>query len=146
MLTSKSHALRRTFEILPLKNDSKSSMLFSVVFLEFYFMSRKQIDEHSLQVLEFAQVRRILASFAASSLGEKAAVELYPSLDYDWIVKRQAETSELKKLLEKDIAIPLAGLRDIGPLIEHCGRGRTVFEPGELLQICDTLGASGRIR
>lgn len=109
-------------------------------------MARKQIDEHSLQVLEFEQVRRILASFAASSLGEKAASELYPSLDYDWIVKRQEETTELKMLLEKQIAIPLAGLRDIEPLIENCGRGRTVFEPGELLHISDTLAASGRIK
>jgi DNA mismatch repair protein MutS2 len=109
-------------------------------------MARKQIDEHSLHVLEFDQVRRILSSFAASSLGERAAAELYPSLDYDWIVNRQVETTEMKMLLEKQVAIPLAGLRDIEPLIESCSRGRTVFEPGELLNISDTLAASGRIK
>ena len=52
----------------------------------------------------------------------------------------------LKGLLEKQIAIPLAGLRDIAPLVEHYGRGRTVFEPGELLRISETLAACGTIR
>ncbi|MHC4645572.1 MAG: endonuclease MutS2 [Planctomycetota bacterium] len=109
-------------------------------------MAQKRIDEHTLKVLEFDQVRQILASFASSGLGKDAAAALYPSLDSDWINERIAETTELKNLLERGVAIPLAGLRDIGELIRGFGHGRTVFEPAQLLQIADTLAASVRIK
>ena len=109
-------------------------------------MTQRRIDEHSLEVLEFEQVRRILASFASSSLGKDAAGALYPSLDAEWIGRRIAETTELKSLLERGVAIPLAGLSDIGTVITDYGRGKTVFEPAQLLQIAAALAACGRVK
>ncbi|MHC4572615.1 MAG: endonuclease MutS2 [Planctomycetota bacterium] len=109
-------------------------------------MDRRRIDEHTLKVLEFDEVREILASFASSALGKEAATALYPSVDAYWVAGRLAETSEMKGLLERGIRIPLAGLRDIRGLIKQFGRKRTVFEPSELLEISDTLGASGRLK
>ena len=109
-------------------------------------MARKTIDDHTLDVLEFGQVRGVLASFASSKLGRDAAEALYPSLDIDWIARRIAETTELKSLLEQGIKVPLAGLRDIRTLLEHYGRKQTVFEPGQLLEISDTLRAGGHLK
>ena len=109
-------------------------------------MARKRIDEHTLRVLEFDEIRQILASFASSTLGRDAAKALYPSVDASWVNERMSETSELKGLLERGIRIPLAGLRDIGDLLRQFGKKRTVFEPGELLEISDTLTASGRLK
>ena len=109
-------------------------------------MARKRIDDHTLDVLEFGQVRSVLASFASSKLGKDAAEALYPSLDADWIAKRIAETTELKRLLEQGIRVPLAGLRDIRTLLEHYGRKQTIFEPGQLLEISDTLRAGGHLK
>ncbi|MHC4154562.1 MAG: endonuclease MutS2 [Planctomycetota bacterium] len=109
-------------------------------------MARKRIDEHTLRVLEFDEVRQILASFASSTLGRDAAKALYPSVDASWVNERMSETSELKGLLERGIRIPLAGLRDIRDLLTQFGKKRTVFEPGELLEISDTLTASGRLK
>ncbi|MHC4622917.1 MAG: endonuclease MutS2 [Planctomycetota bacterium] len=109
-------------------------------------MARRRIDEHTLKVLEFDGVREVLASFASSGLGKEAALALYPSVDPQWIGARIAETSELKGLLERGVRIPLAGLRDIRALLKQFGRKRSVFEPGELLEIGDTLAASGRLK
>ncbi|MHC4060570.1 MAG: endonuclease MutS2 [Planctomycetota bacterium] len=109
-------------------------------------MARKRIDEHTLKVLEFKEVREILASFASSELGKEAARALYPSVEEGWVIERIAETSELKGLLERGIRIPLAGLRDIRGLLKQFGQKRTVFEPGELLEISDTLAAGGRLK
>jgi DNA mismatch repair protein MutS2 len=109
-------------------------------------MRQRRIDEHSLSVLEFEQLRRILSSFASSSLGREAAMELYPSLDEQWIRWRIAETTELKQLLEKAVQVPLAGLHDIGGLLQEYGKKRSVFEPAELLTIADTLRASGCVK
>jgi DNA mismatch repair protein MutS2 len=133
--------------ILRLKNGGKSVKLFKVnLFRGISLVARKRIDEHSLQVLEFDQVRRILAAYASSSLGRRAALELYPSVDLDWVTCRMAEMTELKGLLDRQVALPLAGLRDIGELIREYGRGKTVFEPSQLLEIADTLSASGTVK
>ncbi len=113
---------------------------------KFLPMGLRRIDEHTLGVLEFDEVRKTLASFASSALGRDAAMGLYPSLDAGWVAGRMAETSELKALLEEGVRIPLAGLRDIGSLIRGFGKKRTVFEPEELLEISDTLAASGRLK
>ena len=109
-------------------------------------MTRNHIDTHTLKVLEFEQVCQTLASFAASRLGKQAAALLYPSVEADWIIKRITETTEMKGLLERNVSIPLGGIRDIQPLLESFTKGKTVFEPAELLDISETLAASGRLK
>jgi DNA mismatch repair protein MutS2 len=109
-------------------------------------MARKQIDEHSLGVLEFDAVRGILGSFAASDLGRDAAASLYPSVDLRWARMRMAETSELRAVLDRGERVPMAGLRDIRAVLKQFGKKETVFEPEQLLEIADTLAASGRLR
>ncbi len=109
-------------------------------------MARKRIDEHTLAVLEFDAVREILASFAASDLGRDAARTLYPSVDRRWVQVRIAETSELRLVLDRGERVPLAGLRDIRPVLKEFGQKGTVFEPDQLINIADTLAASARLR
>jgi len=109
-------------------------------------MAGKRIDEHTLEVLEFEEIRRTLASYAASDLGKDAAHGLYPSVDLRWAAARMAETTELTKVLDRGERVPMAGLRDIRPLLKEFGKKQTVFEPAELLEIADTLAASGRLR
>jgi DNA mismatch repair protein MutS2 len=109
-------------------------------------MTRRQIDEHTLGVLEFQAVRGILASFAASDLGRDAAGRLYPSVDPRWARTRIAETSEMKTVLDRGERVPMAGLKDIRSLLKEFGKKETVFEPAQLLEIADTLAASGRLR
>lgn len=109
-------------------------------------MGRKQIDQHSLTVLEFGAVVAALGSFAASDLGRDAARSLYPSIDPRWTKLRIAETTELRLVLDRGERIPMAGLRDIRPLLKGFGKKETVFEPEQLLEISDVLAASGRLR
>jgi len=109
-------------------------------------MAKKRIDEHTLKVLEFEPVLAILASFASSGLGRNAAMQIYPSLDGEWINARMAQTTEMKNLLQRNISIPLAGLKDIGPLLTEFGKAKSVFEPGQLLEIAETLTACATIK
>ena len=109
-------------------------------------MAGRRIDEHTLRVLEFEDVKNILASFAASDLGRDAARALYPSVDLRWAKARLAETTELTAVLERGERVPMAGLRDIRLLLKEFGKKQTVLEPAELLEISDTLAASGRLR
>ncbi len=109
-------------------------------------MAGKRIDEHTLDVLEFETIRSLLASYAASDLGREAARGLYPSVDARWAAARIAETTELAKVLDRGERVPMAGLRDIRPTLKEFGKKQTVFEPADLLEIADTLAASGRLR
>lgn len=109
-------------------------------------MAGKRIDEHTLRVLEFEEVTGILASYAASDLGKGAARGLYPSVDVRWAAARMAETTELTKVLDRGERVPMTGLKDIGPILREFGKKQTVFEPPELLEIADTLAASGTLR
>jgi len=109
-------------------------------------MAGKRIDEHTLKVLEFEEVKTILASYAASDLGRDAARRLYPSVDVRWARTRVAETTELTKVLNRGERVPMAGLRDIRPVLKEFGKKQTVLEPEQLLEISDTLAASGRLR
>jgi DNA mismatch repair protein MutS2 len=109
-------------------------------------MTQTRIHDHALQVLEFDLILKMLAGFAASDLGKQAARSLYPSTNRQWIRQRLAETSEMKTLLQQGVRIPLSGLRDIGKIIQGLGQKQTVFNPEELLDICDTLAASRRLK
>ena len=59
---------------------------------------------------------------------------------------RIAETTELTSVLDRGERVPMAGLRDIRPVLKEFGKKQTVLEPAELLEISDTLAASGRLR
>jgi len=109
-------------------------------------MAGKRIDEHTLRVLEFEEIRNILASHAASDLGRASARVLYPSVDARWTAARMAETTELAKVLDRGERVPMAGLKDIRPILKEFGKKQSVFEPVELVEIADTLAASGRLR
>lgn len=109
-------------------------------------MAGKRIDEHTLRVLEFEEIRTLLASYAASDLGKDSARGLYPSVDARWAAARVAETTELTKVLDRGERVPMAGLKDIRPILKEFGKKQSVFEPVELVEIADTLAASGRLR
>jgi DNA mismatch repair protein MutS2 len=109
-------------------------------------MTRRQIDEHTIGVLEFDAIRKILATYAASDLGRDAAGRLYPSTDPRWAKTRIAETTEMRAVLDRGERVPMAGLRDIRPMLKEFGKKETVFEPPQLLEIADTLTASSRLR
>lgn len=109
-------------------------------------MSKHQIHTHTLEILEYRTILEILSRYASSELGRQAALDLYPSTSKHWIQQRLAQTSELKALLDRGERIPLAGLCDLNTLFAHFGKKQTLFEPDELLQICDTLATSARLK
>ncbi|MFC1763613.1 hypothetical protein ACFL6U_16235, partial [Planctomycetota bacterium] len=105
-------------------------------------MSAKRIDDHALQVLEFDRVLNLLGSFARTELGKEAARALYPSTKVEWIQRRH--TGDIT--VGSRESVPLAGIRNIRPLIGNLGRQQTLFEPEQLLDIADTLSAATRLK
>ena len=104
-----------------------------------------RIDEHTLGVLEFPAVLRLLASYAASDLGRREALALQPTVDMQWIKRRIAETTELRGILQRHIRVPLSGIKDVTEVLVRSGGG-VALEPEALLDICDTLLASETLK
>ncbi|MBI9015784.1 MAG: hypothetical protein JEZ07_00850 [Phycisphaerae bacterium] len=101
-----------------------------------------KIEEHSLKVLEFGAVKKLLANFATSDPGRIAVMGLYPSADANWVKGRLAETSQLRKLLEQSVRVPMKGIRDLNLIIDRVGKSKSVLEAADLLKIAETLEAA----
>jgi DNA mismatch repair protein MutS2 len=102
------------------------------------------MDAHTLELLEFDKVRRILASYASSSLGKELALQVEPTTDLTAILTEQGLVTETVWALELEQAPPLGGLRDVRLLARRAAIG-SMLTAEELLDVAATLGATGDI-
>lgn len=103
------------------------------------------MDAHALAVLEFAQVRALLAEGAASALGLEAVAALEPVVEGELVALRQRRTSEARRVLDEGQDIPLGGLHDVRGEVAEAALGRTVDPPG-LLQVAETARCIETVR
>ncbi|MBM3497961.1 MAG: endonuclease MutS2, partial [Armatimonadetes bacterium] len=103
------------------------------------------MDNHALRVLEFEQIREMLAACCACSLGKRRARALRPSQDAAWIADRLKETTEAREAVGKHGVPPFGGLRDVTELLRKATAGR-LLEGEELLHVGDALRAARRVR
>lgn len=64
-------------------------------------------------ILEFDKIKKQLAEFASSSLGEQAILELAPATDFQVVQKTQLETEEGAKIIRLRGSAPITGLTDV---------------------------------
>jgi DNA mismatch repair protein MutS2 len=102
------------------------------------------MDTHTLELLEFAKVRALVAARAACSLGRAAAFGIEPSVLAGEIQHRQLLTSEMVEAIGSGLRPPLGGLHDIRPQVRRAQVG-AVLEPEELAQTVETLRAIGNV-
>ncbi len=103
------------------------------------------MDKKALRVLEFNKITDMLSDRAASELGRSIISELEPSTDIDTIRRAQKETSEAVSMILKKGEPVFGGLRNIEGYIKRVNVSG-VLNAGELLNICDFLRASRRLK
>lgn len=103
------------------------------------------MDQRTLRVLEYAQVKALLAREAGSTVAKERVEQLSPSSDFEVVSHLLAETSEARALLDKEKSIPLGGIHDIRESVDLAAKGG-VLEPEALLDIAATAAASRRLR
>jgi Mismatch repair ATPase (MutS family) len=96
------------------------------------------MDERTLRVLELDKVLKALADRCATELAKELVHHLTPATDLDDVRRRQRETSDARRRLERFGAPPLSGISDLRPLLERARQG-AALEPSELLTIARTL-------
>ena len=100
------------------------------------------MDPHSLEVLEYAKVKAMLAGYAACSLGRAAIQGLQPLIDPELIRSAVEETTELRELLRSRGRLPVAGMTDVRPAVAGSGEGEAAIEPVTFVDIRNTLLAA----
>lgn len=102
------------------------------------------MDAHTLELLEFAKVREILAGFAVSSLGAELARQVAPMTDAAKIRAELGLVSEMVAALDNGQPPPLSGLHDVRLVARRAAIG-TMLSAEQLLQVSETLTCTGAI-
>jgi DNA mismatch repair protein MutS2 len=94
------------------------------------------LQHTSERVLEFDQLRQLLAVYTSSPLGRDRVLQLTPSRDRDWIQRQQQLTDELRGYLKTGARLDFHGLIDPSDIINKSRiRGAAL----ELVEIRDLL-------
>src|SRR5271167_3116377 len=93
------------------------------------------IQYSSERILEFDQLRQVLALYTASPLGHGRVMQLTPSRDGGWIDRQQQLTEELRGYLRSGGRFDFTGLLDPTPLISKSRIQGAALEPTEIRDV-----------
>ena len=103
------------------------------------------MNQKALGLLEFPKIRERVAAQTAFSGGHDLALQLQPSADYDAVVRRHAEVSETRLLLQLRPNFALGGVHDVRSLAEEAKRG-AVLLASQLMDVKDTVQGAHRFQ
>src|SRR2546428_726766 len=96
------------------------------------------MNAHSLRVLEYEQIRTMLAGYASCELGKHVIAGLEPQTSEEAIRRALLETTEAQRLLDTAGGIPLGGIHDVREAVRAAAMG-SLLEASTLLSIADTF-------
>jgi DNA mismatch repair protein MutS2 len=102
------------------------------------------MDAHTLELLEFAKVRDLVAGLAFCSLGVDLARKAMPSIDADAIRAELALVAEMVQVLGQGQTPPFAGLNDVRLLARRAAIG-AMLTADQLLEVAAVLTCTGHM-
>jgi len=102
-------------------------------------------DDKSLEMLEFPQVREILAGFTSFSASRDMVVNLQPLSDFERASLLLKQSAEARHLLTLEPGFSIGGVFDICETVKMAAIGK-ILEPHRLIEIQKTLAAIHQLR
>jgi DNA mismatch repair protein MutS2 len=102
------------------------------------------MDAHTLELLEFAKVRALIAARAACPLGKAAALRIEPCVDRGEIHHRQSLVTEMADVLATGLKPSFGGVHDIASHVRRAQTG-AILAASDLALLAETLRAIGDI-
>lgn len=96
------------------------------------------MDERTLRVLELDKILLALEQRCATEMAKELVRALLPATDIDEVRRRQKETTDARRRVERFGSPPLGGISDLRSSLEQAQKG-TLLEPHHLLTIARTL-------
>ncbi len=103
------------------------------------------MDAKSLELLEFPQIKKILAGFTSFSASRQLALDLQPAADYQHVALLLRQSAEARNLLSIKPGFTIGGVQDIQQEAKMASVGK-ILTPQSLLDIQNTLTAIGQVR
>ncbi len=107
--------------------------------------SRNNLNEKTLNTLEFPKVRERLAQYTSFSAGRALALGLGPSSEIAQVRRDQRVTTEAVRLLSLRPDATIGGAHDVRELVRRAELG-SVLDPSDILSVLDTLRAGRNLR
>lgn len=104
-----------------------------------------EIRPETLTALGWAQLQQALASRARTDPGKARALARPFLPDREAVLAELARVEEARALRGEPLKLPLAGITDLGPLLERAARGG-ILDPRELIAITHALFAIERTK
>lgn len=106
---------------------------------------KRVMNAHALDVLEYDKVVQMLVERTSFPLGAERAAVLSPADDLALIEEELARVSELRRLLDEGVSMPLEGARDLRESLSRARAGGAGLSEGKLLDVAATLSAVDRV-
>lgn len=103
------------------------------------------MDEKSLEILEFPQIREILSKHASFSVSCGLILNLKPLSDYDEVSLQLRQSTEARHLLSVDPDFTTSGAFDVRETVQMASLGK-ILEPTKLVKIQQTLATMRQAR
>ena len=98
------------------------------------------MDEKSLELLEFPQIRGNIAGHTSFLPSRELALKLQPLADYEQIAHLLKQSAEARLLLTVEPSFSIGDVRDVRETARLAAIGK-ILESQSLLEIQDTLAA-----
>src|SRR5260370_8745831 len=98
------------------------------------------MNAHALKVLEYEQVRTLLAEQISTDLGRERVAEMAPLDEEDDIRRCLEETGEARRIMDVAGSLPLGGIHDVRPTVEAAARDGLLAAPA-LLYLADPVSS-----
>jgi len=103
------------------------------------------VDQRSIALLEFPQIRERLAEKTSFPPSRRLAEALQPENDQVLVGRALDETDQTRALISERPGIGIGASHDVGPSIERAARGGRL-DPPQFLELADTLDAVARLQ
>lgn len=103
------------------------------------------MNQHTMNVLEFDQIKKTIATFALTNEGREKIDQLEPSSHLKQIEAWLDEGSEAVEILKKSSSVPVHGLDGMEHLLKSLNKG-TALSPEQFMKLISFLDSCGKMR
>ena len=102
------------------------------------------MDEKSLEILEFPEIRKILAGYTSFSASHEMVLGLEPLTNYDEVSRLLKQSSEARHLLSLDSGFGIGSASDVREVAKMAALGK-ILDPVNLIEVQQTLGTMRQV-
>ena len=103
------------------------------------------MNAQTINVLQFNQVKEMIAQYAISELGKEACLSIQPSTNKKLIEAMLNEVTEAKKILEISASVPIHGLKGMQTILGGLNKGLPL-RPDQFAALHDLLISIRRLK